>query len=168
MPTDANYPIDPIEVMLAHNAWANAQLVEACKPLTDEQLDRAFEMGLGSLRPTVTHILGAMRGWTDFLAKREQRERLESSPELGPAGWSQMMPEMDRDLREAALSGPLDEVLSAERGGRSYSFVRSHVIVHVTTHGVHHRAQCLNMLRHLGVSDLPPSSGMEWGMHVME
>ncbi|MEM9373651.1 MAG: DinB family protein [Planctomycetota bacterium] len=161
------YPTDPNDALLAHNSWANGRLIEACSPLADEQLDRAFEMGLGSIRPTVTHILGAMRGWTDVLAKRPQRERLESSPDLGPAGWADMLPELDRDLREAAQSGPMDEVISAERGGRSYSFVRSHVIVHVATHGVHHRAQCLNMLRHIGGIDLPASSGMEWGMEQL-
>jgi uncharacterized damage-inducible protein DinB len=32
----------------------------------------------------------------------------------------------------------------------------------VTTHAMHHRAQCLNMLRHLGVTPLPPSSVAEW------
>lgn len=155
---------DPVEVMLKHNSWANAELIGACAPLADHQLDHAFEMGLGSIRATVTHIFGAMRGWTDFLAKQPQRDRLESSPELGVERWQEMMPVLDQELRSAALSGPLDEIISAERAGKPYSFVRSHVIVHVTTHGVHHRAQCQNMLRHLGVSELPPSSGMTWGM----
>ncbi|MFK7883919.1 MAG: DinB family protein [Phycisphaerales bacterium] len=165
---NTRYATDPVEVMLAHNSWANELLIKACEPLGDTQLDQPFEMGLGSLRLTITHIFGAMRGWTDFLAKRPQRERLESTPELGPARWIEMMPELDRDLRAAVLSGPLDEVISAERGDRTFSFVRSHVVVHVTTHGVHHRAQCQNMLRHLGVSDLPASSGMEWGMEQLE
>jgi uncharacterized damage-inducible protein DinB len=39
---------------------------------------------------------------------------------------------------------------------------RGAVLAHVTTHGTHHRAQCLNMLRRLGVNPLPPSSVAEW------
>ena len=39
---------------------------------------------------------------------------------------------------------------------------RGATIVHVTTHGTHHRAQCLNILRQLGVTPLPPSSVAEW------
>ena len=35
-------------------------------------------------------------------------------------------------------------------------------LTHITTHGTHHRAQCLNMLRQLGVTPLPPSSVAEW------
>jgi uncharacterized damage-inducible protein DinB len=48
------------------------------------------------------------------------------------------------------------------RDGKEYSFTRGVVITHVATHGMHHRAQCLNMLKHLGVSPLPPSSVTEW------
>jgi uncharacterized damage-inducible protein DinB len=36
------------------------------------------------------------------------------------------------------------------------------ILTHATTHGMHHRAQCLNMLRHLGVTPLPQSSVIEW------
>jgi uncharacterized damage-inducible protein DinB len=40
------------------------------------------------------------------------------------------------------------------------------MLIHVTTHGMHHRAQCLNMLRQLavpGISDrLPEIDVLEW------
>lgn len=43
-------------------------------------------------------------------------------------------------------------------------------LVHVTTHGMHHRAQCLNMLRHLGVpgiSDrLPEIDPLDWQLQA--
>jgi uncharacterized damage-inducible protein DinB len=150
--------------MLEHNAWANRQLVDALAPLTDEQLDEPFEMGLGSLRATVTHVFGAMRGWTDLLAGAPARERLESSARIGVSEWRELCRTTADELRAAAFSGPMDQILTAERGGKSYAFVRSHVIVHVTTHGVHHRAQWLNMLRRLGVAELPPNSGMTWSL----
>jgi uncharacterized damage-inducible protein DinB len=45
-------------------------------------------------------------------------------------------------------------------------------LLHVTTHGMHHRAQCLNMLRHLavpGVSDrLPEIDVLEWQIRTAE
>lgn len=160
MPT----PTDPVETMLAHNAWANRQMIEACAAISDAQLDREFPMGLGTLRKTMTHILGAMRGWTDVLAKQPARERLETNAPIGVREWRELVDPTASELRAAAHSGPMDEVLHAERAGQSYAFVRSHVVVHITTHGAHHRAQCLNMLRQLGVADLPPSSGMQWAM----
>jgi uncharacterized damage-inducible protein DinB len=43
-------------------------------------------------------------------------------------------------------------------------------LVHVTTHGMHHRAQCLNMLRHMGVpgiSDrLPEIDPLDWQLQA--
>jgi len=50
----------------------------------------------------------------------------------------------------------------AGNGGKQYAFTRGAILAHVTTHGMHHRAQCLNMLRHIGVSPLPLSSVLEW------
>ena len=48
-------------------------MIEACAKLNDEQFHQRFEMGPGSVHDTVTHVLGAMRGWGDMLAGREQR-----------------------------------------------------------------------------------------------
>jgi uncharacterized damage-inducible protein DinB len=42
------------------------------------------------------------------------------------------------------------------------TFTRAVILCHVHTHSMHHRAQCLNMLRHLGVSPLPQSSVTDW------
>ncbi|MCH7793309.1 MAG: hypothetical protein IID31_13640, partial [Planctomycetes bacterium] len=49
---------------------------------------------------------------------------------------------------------------------RSYSFTRGGVLTHVATHGMHHRAQCLNMFRSLGIAPLPPTSVLEWMLMV--
>jgi uncharacterized damage-inducible protein DinB len=61
-----------------------------------------------------------------------------------------------------ARKHPLDEIVKRTREGKEFSFTRGVVIAQVTTHGMHHRAQCLNMLRHLGVKPLPMSSVAEW------
>ncbi len=58
----------------------------------------------------------------------------------------------------------MDEPFTRERGGKNYTFTRAEVVTHITTHGVHHRAQAINMLRRLGVEKMPPSSVMEWVM----
>jgi uncharacterized damage-inducible protein DinB len=152
---------DPIHILLEHNHWANRQSLDACRAISDDQFHQHFEMGLGSLHDTFVHILGAMRGWTDLLAARPDAPR----PESQRFTISDLAASLDAaaaDLAHHAGSGPLDQVFSRERRGRTYSFTRGAIVVHVTTHGMHHRAQCLNMLRHLGVSPLPQSSVMEW------
>ena len=61
---------NPLEILVAHNEWSTRQLLEACTKLTDEQFHQRFEMGPGSLHDTTTHLLGALRSWTDMLATR--------------------------------------------------------------------------------------------------
>ena len=50
--------------------------------------------------------------------------------------------------------------------GQTHRFTLGAALVHVTTHGMHHRAQCLNMLRHLGVPGgrdrLPEIDPLDW------
>ncbi len=62
----------------------------------------------------------------------------------------------------AARAHPLDQVLTPTRNGRTFTFARGAILTHVTTHAMHHRAQCLNMLRQLGVETLPPVAVVEW------
>ncbi len=55
-------------------------------------------------------------------------------------------------------------------GGQTGRFTLGAALVHVTTHGMHHRAQCLNMLRHQGVpgiSDrLPEIDPLDWQLQA--
>lgn len=152
---------EPLDILLGHDRWATRQLLEACAKLTPDQFHRRFEMGPGSLHDTATHMLGAMRVWSDLLAGREQRPRLEGTQNT-PAQLLALHDEIAKGLAAVARAHPLDELVTRTRGGQSYSFPRGGVLAHVVTHGMHHRAQCLNMLRQVGVSPLPPSSVLEW------
>ena len=152
---------DPHAVMIAHDRWANGLMYETCRGLTDEQFHQRFEMGEGSLHDNLVHNLGAMRGWTDVLNEVPNRERLEEGRYtldeiVGLHG------SVTADFEKAAFRQPFDTVIHRDRGERSYSFPVGGILSHVMTHSMHHRAQCLNMLRHLGVEQLPQSSVMEW------
>lgn len=161
MPT-SHAATDPAEVLLTHDQWANEQLLDACASLTAEQLHQRFDMGLGSLHDTLAHIAGAHRGWTDVLTGGDPRSRIEQG---GPYTLDQLralLTETAAGFRTAALALPFDQQVTAERQGRTYTFTRGGILTHVATHGMHHRAQCLNMLRRLGVDPLPQSSVMQW------
>jgi uncharacterized damage-inducible protein DinB len=152
---------NPFDILLEHDRWATRNILESCKTLTHDQFHQQFEMGLGSLHDTATHILDAMRAWEDVLAGREERPWLEGT-ERTPAELLVLHNEITDDFSALARKHPLDEILSRERKGKMYTYTRGIIITHVATHGMHHRAQCLNMLRHLGVNPLPESSVTEW------
>lgn len=155
-------PTDPTHILLAHDRWATRGIIQACEPLTFEQLHRKFEMGCGTLHDTTIHIIGALRIWSDTLGQRQVRPWIDEAPRRSVAELLALHTEAATDLAAVALSGPLDQPLQRERLGTVYVYTRATIIMHVTTHGMHHRAQMLNMLRHLGVNPLPPSSVVEW------
>lgn len=154
-------PSDPHAVLIAHDRWANARLYDACAALSPEQFNQVFAMGTGSLHNNLLHNLGATRSWTDVLNETESRPRLEEK-QYTLTEIREMHDPICDDFEQAALRRPFDTVINRERGGQTYTFTVGGIIAHVTTHAMHHRAQCLNMLRQLGTEDLPMSSVMEW------
>ncbi|HEY2588845.1 MAG TPA: DinB family protein [Tepidisphaeraceae bacterium] len=154
---------DPVEILLAHDLWATRNVLEACAKLSDEQFHQRFEIGPGSLHDTIEHMLGAMRLWTDVLAQRVIRPRLELAGARRPvAELRRLLEESAAEFAEQARARPVDETVRRERGGKTYTYTRGAAIMQVATHGAHHRAHCLNMLRRLGVAPLPPVSVAEW------
>lgn len=149
-------------ILLAQSRYADRRLHAACRSLDPDQLDKPFSMGPGSVRATLAHNLGALRVWADAYACRPRRAWL---PDEGPFTVAQMetiAEELHDDWADIAPRFPLGEVLSRTRGDTIYRYTRAHIIAHVTTHSVHHRAQIVNMLRQLGVEDRPSGSVMAW------
>jgi uncharacterized damage-inducible protein DinB len=62
----------------------------------------------------------------------------------------------------ASSAHQLAEVRDWTFGGDTYRFNVSAAIIHVTNHGMHHRAQCMNMLRHLGKPVNADLDELEW------
>jgi uncharacterized damage-inducible protein DinB len=128
-------------------------------------------MGPGSLHDTLTHIVGAMFRWADRIdgPPRVVRPSIEDGTRRTPAELMTLLDGAAPDLAasaERARARGLETALNVTLGGQAYRFTLGAMLVHVTTHGMHHRAQCLNMLRQLavpGVSDrLPEIDVLEW------
>src|SRR5262249_41880299 len=122
------------------------------------------DIGPGSLHDTLTHVVGAMRTWTDTLTGGEPRPRLEGDGQhRAPEQIRALLDESCNELATEARRRPLDEMVTRRLPDRRTVRVpRGAVLVPVRTHGRHHRAQCLSMLKQSGVKPLPPSSVTEW------
>jgi uncharacterized damage-inducible protein DinB len=162
---------DPLDLLLGHDAWGTGEVLRACAGLSEEQWHRRFDIGPGSLHDTLTHIVGAMLRWADRIdgPPRALRPTIENGTRRTPAEIRTLLEGAAADLaasaaraRQRGLGTQVDITL----GGTPYRFTLGAMLVHVTTHGMHHRAQCLNMLRRLavpGVSDqLPDLDALEW------
>ncbi|HYE61694.1 MAG TPA: DinB family protein [Phycisphaerales bacterium] len=179
---------DPTDILLRHDAWATRTVLHLCEKLTREQFHQKFPIGLGSLHENLTHIISATRRWTDRLAGRTPRPMLHSVPKYPhipteamdrtPAELLKLLDVAERDLAatvQASRASHFADTVHLDWPGedgtkKRYTFTHGAVIVHICTHAMHHRAQCLNMLKHLsvpGVSDkLPDPSVTDWVAEV--
>jgi uncharacterized damage-inducible protein DinB len=149
-------------VLVEHARWADAELFDAAAALSDEQLDRSFEMGLGTLRETLTHIVGAARGWIDIYRGSDTRPWLGDQGPFGIDALSALMHETYNEWVDALATLDRSTLVERERDGARWTISRAEMITHVFTHAAHHRAQCINMLRRLGVDPLPTGGLAKW------
>ncbi len=162
---------DTLDILLAHDAWATRQVLDACEGLAGEAWNRRFDIGPGSLHDTLTHVVAAMFRWADRIdgPPRPMRPSIEDGSARTPADLRALLSRAAADLAAAAANARgrgLGTEVDVTLGGTPYRFTLGAMLTHVTTHGMHHRAQCLNMLRRLGVpgvSDrLPDLDVLEW------
>lgn len=148
-----------IDLLLRHNAWATRVLLDDARKLTEAQFHKDLPIGPGSIYNALVHIIGAMERWSDRLARRPLRERLDKGDRRHTVDeLIGLLDKANADLTAIARgmieSDDLDGELVDTFGDKEYRFTHHTVFVHVMTHGVHHRAQVLNMRRQLGLEPL--------------
>ncbi|MES2794125.1 MAG: DinB family protein [Planctomycetota bacterium] len=161
--------MDLIDRLLEHDVWTTQQLLTLCRNLTDEQLDRDFDIGHRSVRATLSHIIRNMEVWSDLMAGHSVQE----AP--GPHGRSVSAlmarlhlaaAELARVTRAIAKRNGWDEKWVDHLDNPPTQKTYGGAIAHVITHSMHHRAQLLYLLRRLGVDDLPEGDVLSWEHQV--
>ena len=142
-----------LDRLLGHDTWTTRQLLLACQSLSDELLDREFEIDSRSLRNTFVHMIDNMEVWTDLMwARPVARQSGDSIPAL-----LQRLSRISRDFahiaREIARTGRYDDcfmdVLDDPPTPKSFGGAIGHLI----THNMHHRAQVMIMMENVGLKE---------------
>lgn len=148
-----------VEMLIRYNSWTTGVLIDDAANLSHEQFHQRFDIGLGSVHDTLRHIVGAMLRWADRIGGRPLRPSIESGEPLTPARLRESLVQADAELREAATlaeaRGWDTEIEFPRDHGPPYHFTQLAAMLHVLTHGTHHRAQVLNMRRRLGLPQFP-------------
>ncbi len=167
---------DPFDILLGHNRWANRQILERCRALTADQFHQRFDIGPGSLHDTMTHVIGATFRWADRIDQRTLRPSIEGRTPNTDAPMTRRTPDELVALNDQACAD-FAAVVARQRANaaevRDWTFtidgvqkvIRFNVaasIIHVTNHGMHHRAQCMNMLKRLGAPVNADLDELEW------
>jgi len=138
-----------------HHAWATLRLIDACLPLSPEQLETAVPGTYGSILETMRHLVGADAAYL-FVLTDGRRPGIDEDrmglPELRAAmaddgaAWSALIAE-DLDPDEVIVRYRDDGAQSqAPRGIR---------LAQALHHGTDHRSQICTALTTLGVE--PPA-----------
>jgi len=145
---------DKLDKLYEHNNWANLQILDACAPLTDEQLDgEPQSAAYGSIRSTLLHLVSAQANYLRLLTLPV--EERQSSLDLDYADLRASVTESDEGLL-ALTRDPSGFFHESQIRTRDGHHVQPWVVmVQVINHATEHREQIKNMLTGLGIE--PPS-----------
>jgi uncharacterized damage-inducible protein DinB len=151
-----------LDRLLGHDAWTTRQLLLRCRELSDEQLDRPFDIGDRSLRQTFEHLIACMESHTDLMLGRATYEAYRDDESID--GMLSRLTIVAKDFGEFAAKvereGRADEMCVNIEYGRKLPL--GSVIAHLLTHSMHHRAQIMYMLAQLSVQDVIEGDALGW------
>jgi uncharacterized damage-inducible protein DinB len=142
------------------NEWANLALIDACRGLSDEQLDATVDGVYGSIRATLQHIVSAETGYANRLGGEVPRLK-------GDDPW----PGFDRLIELAKAAGMAFVGASQDVADdpiqlgtkQTYDVEPVVILTQMFHHGTEHRSQVATILTSLGIEP-PDLSGWEWGL----
>jgi len=147
-----------IRAFLKYNDWADERLLAAAGALSDDQLDHPFDIGRGSLRKTMLHIVAAEEVWAERW-RGQAKTPWPNEEERVAAATMQERLKRTWKRRDAFLATVGNDELSRDvvyrdSFGSLYRAALGDMMLQLCIHSTHHRAQVVNMLRRLG--DEPP------------
>lgn len=151
----ARFDPDTLREYLRHGDWATRRVIDAAAGLDDARLDETFPIGLGTLRRTLLHLRDAEEWWVNNWTGRGERAFAKLPDTTGLDELTRLLGESVA-ARDAYLDGCdaealLSPVVVEPMPGAPLTFRIAESLMQLPTHGTHHRAQALAMLRGLGV-----------------
>jgi uncharacterized damage-inducible protein DinB len=137
-----------------HHVWATSRLIDACLPLSDEQLATTVPGTFGSVLETLRHLVGADRSYLALLSGGRVAAIEEEAMDLAAL---RVVIEEDGPIWAEVLASDLDpdRVLIRRRDDGSKSHAPIGIrLAQVIHHGTDHRSQVCTTLTSLGVT--PP------------
>ncbi len=145
--------MDTLTTLFSHNLWANLNLLEVCKKLTDEQLDSTLDGTYGSIRETFQHIARAERAYFSRVSTGELFQWEGNEPIT--------LDEIGKSLRisgegfiEWAPKVKADDAVTIDWDGTMRDVPKTILLTQAINHATEHRSQIMTILTHLDIQ--PP------------
>ena len=157
--------MDLLDRLLGHDAWTTRQLLLRCRELSDEQLDREFDIDHESVRSILQHMIGNVEVWTALMrgtlvartdpSARPSIDEFLARHDAASADFAAL-------ARDVAAADRFDDLWVDRLDDPPTEKTYGGAIGHVLTHNMHHRAHLLLMLGRLGLTDLPEGDLLGW------
>jgi uncharacterized damage-inducible protein DinB len=145
-----------ILLQFEYNRWANARLLEAVAPLTNEQFLNDLSSSYSSIRDTLTHILAAEEVWLMRWKGISPKTMLDPAyfPDVRSlkAKWSEV--EMDQwNFLSKISDESLQEIVEYQNFKEEiWEYPLWQMIHQMVSHSTYHRGQVVGMLRQVGAA----------------
>ncbi|MBB6430157.1 DinB family protein [Algisphaera agarilytica] len=154
-----------LDRLLRHDADTTRKLLQLAAGLSDEDLDRTFDLGLDTLRKTFWHMIDCHESWLDQMKGRPARDenwRADISVAELIKRHDAVCEELYAFAKDIEDNNRLNETFIDHWMDPPRRKTFGGCIVHLATHAMHHRAQLLFMLRRLGVEGVPEGDALTW------
>lgn len=155
--------MDAIERLLEHDRWATGRLLELSRGLTDEHLDRQFDIGHRTLRATYEHLIFIVEFWTRLARGRsiEEFDRADATIDGLSRRHERVYDDFAALARQMRDEGRLDDTF-VDHWGERMTF--GGVIMHVILHNAEHRTEAVHILHRLDAPGLPEEVEVDHGL----
>ncbi len=136
----------------AYNKWANLELFNTCRKLTDEQLDLQLLGASGSVRELLVHIVGGQQ--SQILRTKGRQHEGELTRQSEWPGWetlSALIENTSDELIAIASELTTEAEVDLPYFGKVYRYPKSFFLLHALIHGMEHRTEVKVTLNHFGI-----------------
>ncbi len=154
--------MDILDRLIGHDTWTTRQLLTSCAGLSDELLDKEFDIDHRSLRGTFLHMIENLETWTDLIYERPvQNKNGNSISELRQrlVNASREFANLSRRIaRENRFDDSFLDILDSPPRLKTFGGA----IGHVLTHNMHHRAQLMYLMEKVGLKEHIEGDLLSW------
>jgi len=145
---------DIVLKLVEYEIWCNFRILDFLEGLSEEERNRDFGFGLRTPHQTVVHIAKVMQGWSRCVGPIiEEPTWLDYDQPASLQEVRRMFASMAESFPEATMASIERRLLGEQR--------RLNQLLHIVTHGTHHRGQLLSMITLMGYKQ--PFEGGDFG-----
>lgn len=152
-----SFDLPTLRALLEYTDWSNDRLLATAAEMSDEQLDRDMQIGVGGMRRTLLHIYNGEYVWLQRWKGGEHAETKWPS-EAEPVTIRDLTTRFaaNRRERDAFLNTLSAGILAAQQRyrdskGSPFLATLGDELVQAIMHSKHHQAQAVNIIRRLGL-----------------